>query len=86
MRCAAGPTLFDGPTLTPLRVIEVPAAKPDTPPALVIVDEMSLTLLRGATVDFATELIGSSFRIVDNPQQKAGCGCGVSWEAVEAAA
>jgi len=71
--------------LTPLSVIEVPAAKPDTPPALVIVDEMSLTLLRGATVDFATELIGSSFRIVDNPQQKAGCGCGVSWEAVEAA-
>lgn len=43
---------------------------------------MSLTLLRGATVDFATELIGSSFRIIDNPQQKAGCGCGVSWEAV----
>lgn len=42
---------------------------------------MSLKLTRGATVHFATELIGSTFRIEDNPQAKgAGCGCGVSWE------
>jgi Fe-S cluster assembly iron-binding protein IscA len=37
--------------------------------------------LKGATLDFATELIGSSFRIADNPQAAGGCGCGVSWEA-----
>jgi hypothetical protein len=50
--------------------------------ARVIVDAVSLTLLRGSTVDFATELIGSSFRVVNNPQAVgAGCGCGVSWEA-----
>jgi hypothetical protein len=50
--------------------------------ARVIVDVVSLALLRGSTVDFATELIGSSFRVVDNPQAVgSGCGCGVSWEA-----
>ncbi len=50
--------------------------------ARVIVDAVSLTLLRGSTIDFATELIGSSFRIVNNPQAVgSGCGCGVSWEA-----
>ncbi|KAN0138642.1 hypothetical protein V8E53_003630 [Lactarius tabidus] len=50
--------------------------------ARVIVDAVSLTLLHGSTIDFATELIGSSFRVVDNPQAVgAGCGCGVSWEA-----
>ncbi|KAI9452169.1 hypothetical protein BJY52DRAFT_1294398 [Lactarius psammicola] len=50
--------------------------------ARVVVDAVSLTLLRGSTIDFATELIGSSFRVIDNPQAVgAGCGCGVSWEA-----
>jgi len=50
--------------------------------ARILVDAVSLTLLRGSTIDFATELIGSSFRVVDNPQAAgAGCGCGVSWEA-----
>jgi len=55
---------------------------PSTRPANIVVDAMSLTLVNGATIDFATELIGSSFRISDNPQSKgSGCGCGVSWEA-----
>ncbi|WVW81295.1 hypothetical protein I302_103286 [Kwoniella bestiolae CBS 10118] len=50
----------------------------------VVVDLVSFGLLKGATIHFATELIGSSFRIQDNPQAKQGgaCGCGVSWEAV----
>jgi iron-sulfur cluster assembly 2 len=51
-------------------------------PSNVIVDAVSMGLLKGSTLDFATELIGSSFRVIDNPQAKgAGCGCGVSWEA-----
>lgn len=51
-------------------------------PIPVVVDLASLGLLKGATLDYATELIGSSFRIAHNPQAKDGgnCGCGVSWE------
>ncbi|KIK68950.1 hypothetical protein GYMLUDRAFT_34982 [Collybiopsis luxurians FD-317 M1] len=50
-------------------------------PSNIIVDAVSLTLLNGSTIDFATELIGSSFRVSDNPHSKgSGCGCGVSWE------
>ncbi|KZS92432.1 hypothetical protein SISNIDRAFT_442203 [Sistotremastrum niveocremeum HHB9708] len=55
---------------------------PSLRPSNIVVDAVSLNLLKGSTIDFATELIGSSFRIVDNPQAKgSGCGCGVSWEA-----
>ncbi|KAK1921222.1 hypothetical protein DB88DRAFT_500058 [Papiliotrema laurentii] len=48
----------------------------------VVIDLVSLGLLKGATLHHATELIGSSFRLQDNPQAKEGgnCGCGVSWE------
>ncbi|EPQ57735.1 hypothetical protein GLOTRDRAFT_37542, partial [Gloeophyllum trabeum ATCC 11539] len=57
---------------------------PTIRPANILIDAVSLSLLKGSTVDFATELIGSSFRIVDNPQAKgSGCGCGVSWELKE---
>lgn len=45
----------------------------------VLVDAVSFQLLRGSTLDFSTELIGSSFKILNNPQaQGSGCGCGVS--------
>ncbi|KAF8335447.1 uncharacterized protein EI90DRAFT_3048396 [Cantharellus anzutake] len=50
-------------------------------PSNVLIDPVSLGLLNGATLDFATELIGSSFRVIDNPLADSGCGCGVSWEA-----
>ncbi|KAL9711671.1 [4Fe-4S] proteins maturation [Leucoagaricus gongylophorus] len=57
-----------------------PAVKPSN----IIIDAVSLSLLNGSTIDYATELIGSSFRVVDNPQAKGtGCGCGVSWELKE---
>jgi Fe-S cluster assembly iron-binding protein IscA len=57
-------------------------AHPTTQPSNILVDAISMGLVNGATVDFATELIGSSFRILENPQAKgSGCGCGVSWEA-----
>ncbi|KAG0140957.1 hypothetical protein CROQUDRAFT_674359 [Cronartium quercuum f. sp. fusiforme G11] len=48
---------------------------------LVAIDRSSLDLMNGSTIDFATELIGSSFRVLDNPNAAGpGCGCGVSWE------
>lgn len=43
-------------------------------------DAVSL-VLKGFTIDFTTELIRSSSRVMENPQAKnSGCGCGVSSE------
>ncbi|KAL4249169.1 FeS cluster biogenesis domain-containing protein [Abortiporus biennis] len=54
---------------------------PTIKPSNIVVDAVSMSLLKGSVVDFATELIGSSFRVAENPQAKgSGCGCGVSWE------
>lgn len=63
-------------------VLSVPSSVFEAAPgARVHVDKTSLELIKGSTVDFVTELIGSQFVIKDNPQAKgAGCGCGVSWE------
>ena len=44
----------------------------------VVVDKSSLELLKGSEIDFAEELIGSSFKI-SNPKTKSSCGCGVSF-------
>jgi len=50
-------------------------------PSNIVVDAVSMSLLKGSTIDFVTEMIGSTFRVVENPQSKgSGCGCGVSWE------
>lgn len=43
-----------------------------------VVDAMSLDLVRGATVDFVDNLGGSAFK-VENPNATAGCGCGSSF-------
>jgi iron-sulfur cluster assembly accessory protein len=44
-----------------------------------VVDEASLNLLKGATVDFQTDLMKSSFVVMDNPQSESACGCGSSF-------
>lgn len=46
----------------------------------VIADAPSLELLKGSKVDFAMELIGSQFKIVDNPHATSACGCGTSFD------
>lgn len=46
--------------------------------AAVLVDEMSLVLLKGSEIDFVDELAGAEFR-VKNPNAKSSCGCGVSF-------
>ena len=44
----------------------------------IIIDKTSADLLKGSEVDYATDLIGDSFKI-SNPQSKSSCGCGVSF-------
>ncbi|MFA5969311.1 MAG: iron-sulfur cluster insertion protein ErpA [Sphingomonas sp.] len=43
-----------------------------------VVDSISLDLVRGARVDFVESLGGTAFR-VDNPVAASGCGCGSSF-------
>lgn len=44
----------------------------------VVVDEISLPFLAGATIDFSEELIGARF-VIDNPNATSACGCGTSF-------
>ena len=43
-----------------------------------VVDPISLDLVRGARIDFVESLGGAAFR-VENPQAASGCGCGSSF-------
>ncbi|MBU0554834.1 MAG: iron-sulfur cluster insertion protein ErpA [Alphaproteobacteria bacterium] len=43
-----------------------------------VVDSMSLDLVRGGVVDFVDNLGGAAFK-VENPNATAGCGCGTSF-------
>ncbi|MEC7763561.1 MAG: iron-sulfur cluster assembly accessory protein [Pseudomonadota bacterium] len=44
----------------------------------VVIDEVSLPFLTGATIDFTEELIGARF-VIDNPNASSSCGCGTSF-------
>lgn len=46
----------------------------------IVLDAPSLQLLKGSKVDYTMELIGSQFRIVDNPLATSSCGCGTSFD------
>jgi iron-sulfur cluster insertion protein len=43
-----------------------------------VVDEVSLDLVRGSAVDFVESLGGAAFQ-VKNPHAASGCGCGTSF-------
>lgn len=43
-----------------------------------VVDDVSLDLVRGCVVDFVQSLGGSAFQ-VSNPNAASGCGCGASF-------
>ncbi len=45
----------------------------------VVIDETSLDLLTGSTIDYVQEMIRSSFAVVGNPQSESACGCGSSF-------
>ncbi len=44
----------------------------------VVVDEISLDLLRGAVVDWKEDLAGAMF-VIENPNAASSCGCGSSF-------
>ena len=46
--------------------------------ATVLVDPVSLEMLKGAELDFVDDLMGQSFQ-VKNPNAISSCGCGVSF-------
>ena len=43
-----------------------------------VVDPMSLDLVRGSAVDYVESLGGAAFRVT-NPNAASGCGCGTSF-------
>uniref|UniRef100_A0A914YE20 Iron-sulfur cluster assembly 2 homolog, mitochondrial n=1 Tax=Panagrolaimus superbus TaxID=310955 RepID=A0A914YE20_9BILA len=47
--------------------------------AKVVVDKMSLEFIKGSTVDYAEEMMRSTFRLVNNPLADKGCSCGASF-------
>jgi iron-sulfur cluster assembly accessory protein len=51
----------------------------ETDGARVVVDQASLDIIKGSTIDFVQEMIRSSFAVVDNPQSESACGCGSSF-------
>ena len=48
----------------------------------VLVDEVSISYLRGSTVDYVNDVMSSGFKI-DNPNALASCGCGNSFRTSE---
>ena len=44
----------------------------------VVVDEISINYMRGSTVDYVEDVMGSGFK-VENPNAIASCGCGSSF-------
>jgi iron-sulfur cluster insertion protein len=50
----------------------------ETDGVTLVVDAVSLDLVRGAAVDYVEDLGGAAFKVT-NPNATAGCGCGSSF-------
>jgi len=46
----------------------------------VVLDEVSIEYMRGTSIDYIEDVMGSGFKI-DNPNALASCGCGNSFQA-----
>lgn len=57
---------------------EADDAVAETEGVRLVVDSVSLDLVRGASVDYVESLGGAAFK-VDNPNAASGCGCGSSF-------
>lgn len=53
-------------------------ARADRDGVTLVVDPMSLDLVRGSAVDYVESLGGAAFRVT-NPNAASGCGCGTSF-------
>ncbi|MFY8076905.1 HesB/IscA family protein [Sphingorhabdus lacus] len=58
--------------------VEADDIRADGSGASLVVDPISLDLVRGSAIDFVESLGGKSFQVT-NPQAQAGCGCGSSF-------
>lgn len=45
---------------------------------VVLVDEVSVPFLQGATLDYVVSMMGEQFKVL-NPNATSGCGCGESF-------
>lgn len=50
----------------------------ETDGVTLVVDPISLDLVRGSAVDFVEDLGGAAFKVI-NPNAQSGCGCGSSF-------
>ena len=48
--------------------------------AKIVMDEPSLELLKGSSIDYTMELIGSQFKVTGIPGATSSCGCGTSFD------
>lgn len=46
----------------------------------IAVDRLSLSMLKGSTIDYVQEMVFTGFRVTSNPNVKASCGCKVSFD------
>ncbi|KAI0104157.1 hypothetical protein GGR51DRAFT_522655 [Nemania sp. FL0031] len=72
------PALGEDDTIFAFAPDNAESAPPTSPK--IILDLPSLELLKGSKVDYTMELIGSQFKIVDNPLATSSCGCGTSFD------
>ena len=57
---------------------EADDAVTETDGVKLVVDPLSLELVKGSAVDFVEDLGGAAFRVT-NPNAQSGCGCGSSF-------
>jgi iron-sulfur cluster insertion protein len=58
--------------------VEDDDARVDADDAVLVIDPISLDLVRGGAVDFVESLGGAAFKVT-NPNAASGCGCGSSF-------
>jgi len=57
---------------------EIDDAVAETDGVKLVVDPISLELVKGSAVDFVEDLGGAAFKVL-NPNAQSGCGCGSSF-------